>query len=151
MTVAKAALAFAASLALALPAFAGATEDLLKAAKEGAVSEVEAALEARADPDGRDEQGVNSLHWAVLHDDPESVRLLLEAGANFNARNKAGSAPLLWAARNDNLGAVKLLLEAGADPGARDRMGKTPFDLAREKGALQGTEAYWLLHDGQYE
>ena len=62
MTAAKAALAFAASLALAFPAFAGATEDLLKAAKEGAVSEVKAALEAGADPDARDEQGVTSLH-----------------------------------------------------------------------------------------
>jgi hypothetical protein len=29
--------------------------------------------------------------------------------------------------------------------------GDTPFDVAKKYGMLEGTDAYWLLHDAQYD
>ena len=141
LTTVKAALAFAASLALALPAFAGATEDLLKAAKEGAVSEAKTALEAGANPNARDEDASTPLHGAALGSSPEVVRLLLEVRANPNARDKDGQTPLHRAALGNGPEVVKLLLEADANPDARDDMiGSTPLYWAAKSSFLEAVK-----------
>jgi len=45
---------------------------------------------------------------------------------------------------------VTALLKAGANGKARTEDDKTPFDLAKEEGKLNGTDAYWLLNEAQY-
>lgn len=51
--------------------------------------------------------GFTALHYAVLIDDLEMVKLLLESGANPNIQNDAGFKPADYAAE----GEVKILLE----------------------------------------
>lgn len=77
-------------------------------------------LEAGAEVDARDAQGVTALHLASLIDGAGSlVQLLLEAGADVHARDADQSTPLHWAAGGDNAAAIRLLAEAGADVDAR--------------------------------
>lgn len=45
---------------------------------------------------------------------------------------------------------IQVILNAGADVGARDDKDRLPFDYAKENPILKGTDAYWLLREGQY-
>ena len=60
--------------------------------------------------------------------------------------------PLHWAARsNKNPAVIEALLNAGAGPNARDRNGKTPWDLAKDREALKGSDAYWKLNQARFQ
>ena len=79
------------------------------------------------------------------------MTFLLAAGANIEARTKERATPLHRAAAYGTPGIIVALLKAGADGAARDKGGKTPFDLAKDNGKLNGTEAYRLLNEAQYK
>ena len=50
---------------------------------------------------------------------------------------------------NGNPAIVEALLEAGAEATARDNPGKTPWDYAKDREALQGSDAYQRLSEAQ--
>jgi hypothetical protein len=57
-------------------------------------------IEARADPNATDKDGVTPLHRAVRTRCAEAVRVLLDNGADVQCKNKNGSTPVQLATRN---------------------------------------------------
>ncbi|HEY8509633.1 MAG TPA: ankyrin repeat domain-containing protein [Steroidobacteraceae bacterium] len=100
---------------------------LVTAAKAKNFDEVRSLLGARPRPDvnQRSADGTTALHWAVYHNDVDTVRRLLKAGANPNAKNDYGSTPMSEAAVVGNVEVLKLLLDAGADVESPNADGQT--------------------------
>lgn len=114
----------------------GAKTPLLYAAREGHADIARMLLDAGADIERADANGITPLIDAILNDHVDVARLLIDAGANINVADWYGETPL-WSAvdvRNrdmpgpgdDNgvdrdavLGLIRMLLEKGADPNPR--------------------------------
>jgi ankyrin repeat protein len=91
-------------------------------------------LDAGADVNAAQADGMTALHWAVYHDDGETARLLVRAGANVNAVNRYLVGPLSVACTNGNADLVTLLLAAGADANASLPGGETVLMTAARTG-----------------
>lgn len=74
-----------------------------------------------------------ALHFAILTDKKEIVRLLLDHSADVNAA-PTGESPLHLAAREGSREVVELLVERGADLSARTHQGMTPLTIAESTG-----------------
>ncbi len=85
--------------------------------------EVKLLLEAGADVNYVDPEGMTSLFIACTRTVSLHVRLLLEAGANVDQEHSDGATALFWATHSASC--VKLLLEAGADVNKVDNDGLT--------------------------
>lgn len=95
----------------------GGATPLMYAVLYGDADAVRLLLDAKADPNARNEAGATALMWAV--DDLEKTRLLLKAGADVDARSDDGRTPLLSATGRPGCGdVVKLLLDHVAEPSA---------------------------------
>ena len=110
-------------------------------------------IEAGAALDSHAEDGSTPLHWAAARNrNPQVITILLEAGAYINSYDKAISTPLHAAAANSvESDIVMALLDAGADPGLVDSSGRTAFDYIKENPYLEGSPAYWRLHDARFD
>ena len=85
-------------------------------------------LEAGADPNARNDEGLTALHFGARNSNPVVTSHLLEAGANPRARDNEGFTPLHYAARwSGNRRVVGILTEAGANPLAESNDGRTPL------------------------
>lgn len=89
---------------------------------------------ARAD--ARDQKGVTAL----MHSQPEAIKLLVDKGADLTAQDSDGNTALHWAARQKAVNAAALLLYLGATPEVQNGAGKTPLYLAVENSDLAMTE-----------
>ena len=88
-------------------------------------------LQAGADPNAPDDNGLTPLHWGAENSNPMVVTHLLDAGADLNARDNDGYTALHWAAAQSGNGrVVKVLLDRGADPFAESNDGRTPLHSA---------------------
>ena len=88
-------------------------------------------LQAGADPNAPDDDGLSPLHWGAENSNPMVVTHLLDAGADLNARDNDGYTALHWAAAQSGNGrVVKVLLDRGADPFAESNDGRTPLHSA---------------------
>ena len=116
--------------------FAAAASDapLADAVQQRDGAAVDRLLDARADVNAVQVDGMTALHWAAYHDDAGLVGRLAEAGADVNARNRYGVFPLALAAENGNAAMVRRLLEAGADAGATLPGGETVLMTAARSG-----------------
>ncbi len=103
------------------------------------------------DVNARAEYGNTPLHLAASYGSPINVGALLKAGADVNARQSESGTPLHYAGISDNPDKVLALLDAGADGRAKDKYGSTPFDYTKDNEKLKDTDAYWALHDAQYD
>ncbi|KAK5085748.1 hypothetical protein LTR05_005036 [Lithohypha guttulata] len=92
---------------------------------------LDALIEAGADPNMRDRQGVSVLYGAAAGGHIEVARYLLEVGVDPGSQTIYGWAPLHWAAADGHLEVVRLLVEAGANLNPLSDTSKTPLDLAR--------------------
>jgi len=111
-----------------------------------------ALLDGGADPNARREDGFTPLHDAALFSKtPEVIKALLDGGADPNTQAEYGEAPLHYAVSSENPEVIITLLYADANPRARTADGQTPFELIPDDSPLHGTEAYWQLHDSQYD
>ena len=133
---------------------------LISAARTGDAKAAEAALEAGADANARDGDGITALMHAARGDRPEIanptptdhpriVELLIERGADVNAKTDSGFVALFWAARYGHEGVAKVLITHGADVNAKDKDGMTALkwatpnqqtkviDLLKEAGAKE--------------
>lgn len=100
-----------------------------------------ALLEASADVNTAQVDGMTALHWATRHDDQEVAELLLEAGADASAANRYGVTPLTIACINGSGPVVELLLDAGADPNTTLPGGETALMTASRTGRLLPVKA----------
>jgi ankyrin repeat protein len=95
---------------------------------------IRALLDAGAQVDEVDSDGITVLGWAAIGNRVEMARLLIQRGADVNHVDKKGMTPLLYAASIDfgDSAMIDLLLKSGARPGARTKEGLTAADLARK-------------------
>ena len=115
-------------------------------------------LGAGADINARDRYGMTLLHSAAkgYFDSANIITALLQAGADINALANEDLTPLHLAAARGTSADVIALLDAGADGSTKDKYGRTPFYYAEDDdftkiNNLKGTDAYWALHDAQYD
>jgi hypothetical protein len=96
-------------------------EQLLQAARDGNLEQVEALLRQGATVTVTDENGLTPLHEAAGGGHEAVARLLLEQGANVAARDQNYQTPLHWAARESHAGIIALLLAHDAYVGVKDK------------------------------
>ena len=70
------------------------------------------------------------MHFAVLSENPDNLRVLVRHGGNVNAKDAVGNTPLHFAVSKRNLKMVKLLEEFGADATIENTDGICPLDLS---------------------
>jgi len=98
-------------------------------------------VEAGADVDETDWDGMNALMAAAEGSDVETVKYLIENGAKNDINTpdwEYGFTPLLWAAKNNEKFGPQLietLIENGADMNTKDKMGFTPLLWASIRNA----------------
>lgn len=99
---------------------------------------VQVLLQAGADPNAVDDNGLAALHHGARNTNPVVVSHLLAAGASLNALDNEGYTPLHWAAAQSGNGrVVARLLDAGANPLAESNDGRTPLHSALRYSAAQ--------------
>ncbi len=121
-------------------------EQLLQAAREGNLAQMETLLKQGATVNAATEDGWTPLYGAALEGHEAVARLLLEKGAHVNAATKDGVTPLHGAAWKGHEVVARLLLEKGAHVAARNQDQRTPLHLAAEQGHA-GIIALLLAHD----
>ncbi len=90
-----------------------------------------AALDAGANLNDQDENGLAPIHLATKLRSDRVFDELLERKADVNALSRQGVTSLHTAAFNGDMPKVRALVEHGADIDARNRQDRTPQDLAR--------------------
>ena len=95
------------------------------------VENMTACLDAGADLEAREVDGVTPLHWAAMFNaNPAVLKALLAAGADPMTRDEDGFTPLHLAARdNENPAVIAALVDSGADLKVRTGYGFTPLHL----------------------
>ena len=103
------------------------TTVLQAAVFHGDANTTRAALDAGAQIDRPDDDGITPLGWAAIGNDVAVARVLIERGADLNHVDKKGITPLLYAASIDfgDSAMVDLLLKSGARRDARSKEGLT--------------------------
>jgi ankyrin repeat protein len=91
-------------------------------------------LQQKADVNAPQIDGATALHWAVYHDDLETVDALIKAGANADPKNREGVTPLHMASLYGNSKIVDRLLKAGANAKQKGPAGETILMLAARNG-----------------
>lgn len=107
---------------------------LAKAAKQGKIQEVKAALSSGESVDARDDENFTALLYAALYGNFDVCEFLIKHGANVNARDKSDWTPLMCAALKGKRKVLKLLIDSGADIDARSDYGRTALTEAAYSG-----------------
>jgi hypothetical protein len=107
---------------------------LAQAASQGNLELIRILLNAGADVNGRNREGLTPLMQASTQADVEVVQSLLDAGAKIDLRDDDGQSALHHAADEADAEVLKALLDAGASVDARDEAGRTALMVAAENG-----------------
>ncbi|RDD44087.1 Ankyrin repeat and SOCS box protein 13 [Trichoplax sp. H2] len=105
------------------------------AASSGGADCVKILLQAGANPNAKEVNGLSPLHLAVYHGRASCVEVLLNNGCKVDARTRFGCTPLHNAAYFEKSDCARLLLKFGADINAVESWGQTPLLLAAQKGS----------------
>ena len=122
---------------------------LFEAAKGGHAKDVQKVLVAGAKIDGRDEDGITALTYAIVYNSfngREVIRALLKSKASVSVKSDDGRTPLMFAAQYEKSEHFADLLGAGADVNAKDNDGWTPLMYAAFYGRSSDVDA--LLQAG---
>jgi ankyrin repeat protein len=123
-------------------AFAAGRSDVADAVMRGDKPAVRALLQQKADVNAPQSDGATALHWAVYHNDLETLDVLIRAGAKPDVKNREGVTPLHMASLYGNAKIIDRLLKARADAKQRGPAGETMLMLAARNG---NAEAVTLL------
>ena len=84
----------------AAPSFAASGDaELLKAARGGDTAAARALINAGANVNAQDDDGMTALMWTAFWGHTDAVRLLLNAGANANMQDNRGETALIKTAQ----------------------------------------------------
>ncbi|WP_162801687.1 ankyrin repeat domain-containing protein [Candidatus Chromulinivorax destructor] len=86
-------------------------------------------IDAGADVNTQDENGIAPLHKAVKWNLPETTGMLIDACADVNIQNRDGETPLHIAASLNRINVAKMLILAGADIHTQNKDGRTAFTI----------------------
>lgn len=148
------ALAVLLALALAIPTAAApkkkqtfdakATAALLEAAMNRDGDAIVAALEAKADPNVKNEEGFSALMLFVVGssfgDGDKVIDAFAKAKVELEAKNKYDQTALMLASREGQWQQLQLLIKAGANVNAKDGDGWTALMLAAYNGQSKCVE-----------
>ncbi len=101
------------------------------AAGYGRVEIARMLIDAGANVNVQDADGLTPLHVAALNGRVEIVRMLIDAGANVNVQDQWDWTPLHWATKNGDIEIVRMLIDAGARKDIHNNKGRLPYDLAK--------------------
>lgn len=107
---------------------------LIKTAMLKRKAAAELLLEAGADVNAGNAQGLTALHWAAFRGFADIAAMLLDKGADPNARGGPGVTPLMQASMNGHAEICSLLLAKGARVGETDHEGMTALHKAAGDG-----------------
>lgn len=119
----------------------GAESPLADAVEQGDAPRIRTLLDAAADVNQAQADGMTPLLWAVERDDLATARGLIAAGADVSAANHYGVRPLSVACEHGNETMVGVLLDAGADPRTSLPGNETALHTAARTGRLGCVEA----------
>ncbi|MDH3733944.1 MAG: ankyrin repeat domain-containing protein [Gemmatimonadota bacterium] len=112
------------------------------AAMRGDTHGVRTLIEAGADVNAAQGDGMTGLHWAARLGDPELATVLLDAGARTDVATRIGAhTPLHVATAAGRAALVNVLLRAGSEPDARTTTGATALQFAAASGDVPSIEA----------
>ncbi len=103
---------------------------LLSASAQGYPRILRLLLEAGANPDISNVNGITPLMYAAQYGNLEISKILLEYGANTDLRDTYGMTALIVATLKGHIKVVEKLLKAGADIAIKDKNGMTALDFA---------------------
>jgi len=98
---------------------------LIDAAYNGYTESVRYLLNAGADINAKDEDGVTALSYAADRGHMDIVKILLANNADVNSKSKIGCTPLINAAYMGHVEIVEALIANGADVNAQSKEGIT--------------------------
>ncbi len=113
----------------------------------GTLAEVNAALDAGEDAEGRDGWERTPLLLAIQTGDQHKVELLLLHGVARNARGRCGKPAVFYAIEMQNVAMLSWLVEQGFSLLDTDEFGTSALACACESGCFEAVRA--LLDDGQ--
>ncbi len=106
-------------------------DQLIDAAADGDIVEVERTIRAGANVNKKYELGVSALYYAAYYGKLIVVERLIAAGANVNITKNDNVTPLYAASQKGHLEVVVRLLNAGANRTLRATDGTLPIDVAK--------------------
>lgn len=97
---------------------------------------IKALLNARADVNLADSNGILPVILAVNLGNLDALRVLINKGGNLNAKDSNGNTLLMIAVIKNNAPIVQYLLTTSIDVSAQNNAGQTVFQLAQGNSAL---------------
>lgn len=101
--------------------------------KEGRYDEARELFAARAEINGKDENGDTALHICARVNESDLITFLIIKGADTEVINAAGDTPLLVAVKSDNIQAAKTLIALKANIFAKDSQENSALQIALAK------------------
>jgi len=111
------------------------TTNLIQTVKNKHSVIVEMLIDAGANINSKDNEGLSALMWAVKANNFKMVQYLVKKGIDPNRTDNNGNSALIFAINQDNGQISQFLLENGIDITITNNLGKNAFAIAKERRA----------------
>lgn len=120
--------------------------EIIDAADNGNISQVQDLLNSGSNPNDRGEFGTTPLMRAVYKNNINLVNVLLSSGANTDVKDIGGATAVMIAAREGHAAILQRLVERGANVNIADNEGYTPLMRASMAGNKEAVKT--LVNSG---
>lgn len=94
---------------------------------------IKSVIQAGAEINAQDENGLSALHIATQNLNNDVVDILIELGADLNAQDSQGNTALHYAVMIKNKQAAEALVAVGANPNVKNLDNKTALKIAQKR------------------